>query len=380
MVSPPVGSAAGAWPDRYLPFSWDEELISEIDFSSCGEFGECHIFRLALADLEPGVEKLLIACQHESETSGPNSEYDIQLATVAVQLQRQNFTIATLFEPSAPGRAAVGLLTYLTSYDGISPQERSLIDEFRERGWFVAAVEPHALLRIGKHSFIGIEGAGGSGKGLGIAAPLAHELDKRLADSAYFAEGVRDYLSSTRPGLQQGADVVIGASAGGIALPTVIARIGKPDAAVIIGGGANLAAISMGFHHQRPFLSKYVVDTSRRANAENAVMVSTTATGEHVFYKSVGLDRRERGLLAQHVLPLSRLDPYHTAESLHGVPTLMLQASLDRIVAASSGKLLYEALGRPERWSYPLGHIGLFAVLPAQADRIADWVEAKVGK
>ena len=109
-------------------------------------------------------------------------------------------------------------------------------------------------------------------------------------------------------------------------------------------------------------------------------MVSTTATGEHTYYKSVELSRRERGQLAQHVLPLSKLDPYHTAESLHGVPTLMLQASLDRIVSASSGRLLYEALGRPERWSYPLGHIGLFAVLPAQAGRIADWVEAKVGR
>ena len=45
---------------------------------------------------------------------------------------------------------------------------------------------------------------------------------------------------------------------------------------------------------------------------------------------------------------------------------------------AASGRLLYERLGRPERWSYPLGHYGLFALLPSQSKKIADWVEAAV--
>ncbi|MCH2161918.1 MAG: hypothetical protein MK085_08610, partial [Phycisphaerales bacterium] len=36
----------------------------------------------------------------------------------------------------------------------------------------------------------------------------------------------------------------------------------------------------------------------------------------------------------------------------------------------------HEALGRPERWRYPVGHVGLFLVLPGASEEICDWLDA----
>ena len=58
----------------------------------------------------------------------------------------------------------------------------------------------------------------------------------------------------------------------------------------------------------------------------------------------------------------------------------MLSGELARIVPAHTGDLLYNALGRPERWRYPAGHIALFLGLPLQANRVIDWIEAVVAR
>ena len=57
---------------------------------------------------------------------------------------------------------------------------------------------------------------------------------------------------------------------------------------------------------------------------------------------------------------------------------LLLHAAFDRIVPASTGDELYRRSGRPERWTYPLGHLGLFWWLPTQASRITAWVDDAV--
>jgi hypothetical protein len=58
----------------------------------------------------------------------------------------------------------------------------------------------------------------------------------------------------------------------------------------------------------------------------------------------------------------------------------MLSGELDLIVPAHTGDLLYNALGRPERWRYPAGHIVLFLGLPLQADRVVNWIEGVVAR
>jgi hypothetical protein len=56
----------------------------------------------------------------------------------------------------------------------------------------------------------------------------------------------------------------------------------------------------------------------------------------------------------------------------------MIQGMFDGVVPASTGDVLYERLARPERWSYPLGHGGVFWLLPQRAGYIIDWVERTV--
>ena len=68
------------------------------------------------------------------------------------------------------------------------------------------------------------------------------------------------------------------------------------------------------------------------------------------------------------------LDPARLAPRLKGTPILMLSAEFDQMVPASAGELLFEAYGKPERWSYPVNHILLFAALHLQSGRVAQWV------
>jgi hypothetical protein len=117
------------------------------------------------------------------------------------------------------------------------------------------------------------------------------------------------------------------------------------DAAVIVGGGANVARI--------------MIDGSLLGIADRV---------PHSL-------RRPLDELSRSYLAATRLDPYHMAPSLRPLPVLMLHARWDAIVPAATGELLWERLGRPERWTYPLGHFGLFWWLPNEAGAIADWIE-----
>ena len=48
---------------------------------------------------------------------------------------------------------------------------------------------------------------------------------------------------------------------------------------------------------------------------------------------------------------------------------------MDSTVPAECGRLLWERMDRPERYTYTLGHRLLFWTLGNQAKRIADWSE-----
>jgi fermentation-respiration switch protein FrsA (DUF1100 family) len=90
----------------------------------------------------------------------------------------------------------------------------------------------------------------------------------------------------------------------------------------------------------------------------------------------VGAGQRLNG----QFLAYSRLDPYHTAAFLWTTPVLHVHGAADGIVPADSGSLLYERLNRPERIEFPLGHKGVFFLLPSQGRRLLDWVNRAVAQ
>ena len=240
-----------------------------------------------------------------------------------------------------------GLVIALLSL-GDSRYEDAVIDELNRRGWAV----------LGSPYPFGLEVMFGPSleepyTTERFAAAIAANLDTRLAEWVYGCEAVLEELAETRPDVAQRPMVIVGFSAGALGAPALAARLhGRVDAAVLIGGGADILRIIHTSHLFR-----------------NAVQVRWE---EGPIAPEV-LDE-----LSRHYLAASRLDPYHTAAALVRVPVLMLHAAKDRIVPAPTGDLLYERLGRPERWTFDLGHELLFWRLPAYAGDIADWIEEAV--
>ena len=77
----------------------------------------------------------------------------------------------------------------------------------------------------------------------------------------------------------------------------------------------------------------------------------------------------------------TRLDALRTAPLLSKTPVLQLHAEWDTIVPAPTGDVLWDALGRPERWAYRTGHLGLFVFwLPRERHRLVEWVEQAISR
>ena len=184
-----------------------------------------------------------------------------------------------------------------------------------------------------------------------FAEGLARRFDDELADWPYSLEAVLAYLAETRPAVPQSPLAVMGFSIGALGLPTVAARLGERiDAAVLVAGGANLLRISQ---------------TSTKYNG--GVVIGWTG-GEATA------DDWNR--LYDAYLAAARLDPYHTAEALHGIPTLVYHAHFDQVVPADTGETFYERLGRPERRTVPLGHHQILRiVMRLSAGEIAAWAD-----
>jgi len=83
---------------------------------------------------------------------------------------------------------------------------------------------------------------------------------------------------------------------------------------------------------------------------------------------------RYTDLLVQY-LRCSRLDPYHTAPCLVDKPVLVVHAVFDGIVPASSGLVLYDRLGAPDRLRFSGGHTAMFYFMEDNAPKIATWLD-----
>jgi hypothetical protein len=189
---------------------------------------------------------------------------------------------------------------------------------------------------------------------------VAEELDQQLADFAYAVEAFLSYARANIPELADVPIVVVGNSRGALAVPTIVARSAHlVSAAVLMIGGANLAEIALTTAWRDQNLLRF---TWHDSNGRPGI---------------AGPAHRES--LNHAYLHHSRLDPYHTAPHLAHLPVLVIDAIFDAIIRRSNGNLLYDRLGRPERWSYPLGHGITFWLLNHQPGRIIQWLDQASG-
>ena len=144
---------------------------------------------------------------------------------------------------------------------------------------------------------------------------------------------------------------LIGVSMGAIGAAPVAARIDHTSpirAAVLISGGTNLGKLlgetTLG---ETDFKIRRIGDTpTPRA----------TLAFEEAYHDSVILDSPE------------------LLQWLGNRPILVIEGESDTAVSRRSRHEFHDFLGKPERWRYPVGHVGMFLLLPEAADDIADWL------
>ncbi len=247
-------------------------------------------------------------------------------------------------------REVRGTIVYMAGL-GSAEYEQPLIDELIRRGWWIVKVAtPRVWWYESKPWMIASRADIPQ-----VAKKLAGVMDDLVAEPAYATEAAIAYLREHRPDIPLSPLVMVGCSAGSLAAPAVVARLPESfSAAVLVGSGANLLEIS-----QKSDL---------------------TDGGIHLAWpdnQPVGPWRTE---LFHQYLTYSTLDPYHTARFLRNKPTLLVQANLDLTVPASNGWLLWERLGRPDRYVHVGEHRTLFLTLKGQSQRVADWLEAQMAK
>ncbi len=194
------------------------------------------------------------------------------------------------------------------------------------------------------------------GLAMRIADKVASMNDERVAEGAYSTKAAVEYVHTQRPTLKDKPTVLIGMSGGAIMLPTVYAYAPDLyDASVLIAGGANNLRIAIESNY-KSWIDAITFDFDPDPSTRGSI------AGQHLENFSA------------NYLKESKLDAYHTATEMQDTPVLMLHASNDKAVPAYTGQLLYHQLGKPERWSYPVGHELIFIGLPTQITRIDRWI------
>jgi hypothetical protein len=167
-------------------------------------------------------------------------------------------------------------------------------------------------------------------------------------------QGAFAHVMEEHPALAGLPRVAVGFSGGAITLPIVVAR--EPDAysaCVLVGGGAHYWLVNA---------------HSTYADMIAAIKVEWKAPPT--------LEQRRR--VAEAYLRHAPLDSFHTAAALRGKPMLMIQANADSAVAAVLGDVLWERLGKPERWIRLGEHLPLFIGLTKEFPAINDWIDGHV--
>lgn len=188
------------------------------------------------------------------------------------------------------------------------------------------------------------------------AKRIAAITDNRTAECAYAVEGAAAWLESEHPELKALPRVAVGFSGGAMTLPTIIAR--EPSryaAAIMIGGGADFWVMNQRSNYRE--LIKAVKETwADKPTPE------TLAALDEAYLKN------------------APLDSYHTAAALKGKPVLIIQGTADKAVPAPLGDLLWERLGKPERWlAEGATHESLFMNLPRDHfPRMMEWLNGMV--
>ena len=162
---------------------------------------------------------------------------------------------------------------------------------------------------------------------------------------------VTSRMEKQLPSLQNAPQALIGISAGALNTPAVYYEMQDEfDAVVLIAGGANLFDI-----------------------VQDGAFTNWKFTNED----ETRFSRDELSEMSELYLQTPSRDPYFLAPALPHDNTLIVHAKWDEVVPSENGDVLWERAGKPERWVYPSGHLGLFMMLGSHAPSIVHWINSK---
>ncbi|MGB0580537.1 MAG: hypothetical protein ACPGVU_12600 [Limisphaerales bacterium] len=334
------------WPVRAKARALELRNVVGSSPKDFGTFGKCRILQL-----NPG--SFLVVTEHAKSRNNRNL-VPVQHpgGRFALPLSRYNGSKAHVKKTQVA--KPKGLFIYLTGIIGLTATENKLVETFRAAGWHTIVSE--TSFNFFRRRYIQVDPK----EKIAQAKQLGNEVNDHLADKAYAVEAMLAYVRVKHPDLLQGKRILAGGSAGSIALPTVAARTGKPDLMILVGAGGNASRIV----------------------CESSLAPITLYKHENRLGKLTRVALPASEVTEFHRLMHARvpLDALRLAPSFSKIPTLMLRAELDEMVPAATNDLLFDALGRPERWSYPVNHILLFGTLQFQSGMILQWAERKLAQ
>lgn len=303
--------------------------------------------------IEPSMRLRFASAQRQSERAG------------SAALSRSWMSVTQAQIPEAAGDALLVQRTWFALYEPVSTPKgivlvlpgmlgtpagtiQDLVRTLRSHGWAVLRMLAHPS-RFTEQVRFRIDPSNGLADD---AAGIAAVFDDRTAECAYAARAAFGRVLAERPGWDALPRVAVGMSGGAMVLPTVVAL--EPEryaAAVLIAGGANSFSISRRSSYAR------TIDAMR------------------LDWVGGNPSPQMADALDKEYLRASTLDAYHTASALAGKPVLMLHGRGDAAVPADAGEVLWRRLGKPERWSTPMGHEWLFLTLSWKFEVLAAWIE-----
>lgn len=258
--------------------------------------------------------------------------------------------LATAFVLRLPEGGPKAIALRISGLDG-GIYDRSIETELLARGYAVLVIRPPAL--GGLISALAGDSSGSVDEPAWATVML---FDRFFSARALSTLGLVEWMEAEVPALAGAPVVIVASSFGAITAPTTAVllreRLGERlRSQVLIAGGANL------------------IDIMRTSAYGIAFAPERT--------------ERQRLRWAELHAARSRFDPLNTAPMLRGpmvgdLPTLVIHATDDGIVPARTQIILWERLGKPERWDFSGGHVALFLLFERWAGGIADWVDGRL--
>ncbi len=252
--------------------------------------------------------------------------------------------------PVGPDDPGAGTIVLLPGLFGIPRQVMDLmVTTMRHDGWNVIRMLAPPARFVEKNSIVLDPDDDDSPR------RAAAYLMNRIAETAYATEAAVRYVHERRPATADRPIVLVGGSAGALALPAAMLRDPDTyDAAVIIAGGANL------------------LDIISRSSYSEPIGALEFSWKDGVTPPAGVLDRFSEVYL-QH----APLDGANAASAFAGKPVLMIQGMTDEAVPADSGDLLWATLGEPERWMVQGNHMTVFLSLWLYTPRMLSWLDER---